>query len=63
MESTTGGSRIPRCGIRENKDKLFQCHNAESWMEQPAFAKQNWLVDETGIEPATSSLRTVGKIS
>ena len=27
------------------------------------FAKQSSLVDETGIEPATSSLRTVGKIS
>ena len=26
-------------------------------MEHPAFAKQNSLVDETGIEPATSSLR------
>jgi hypothetical protein len=32
-------------------------------MEHPAFAKQSSLVDETGIEPATSSLRTVGKIS
>jgi hypothetical protein len=26
-------------------------------MEHPAFAKQSSLVDETGIEPATSSLR------
>jgi hypothetical protein len=32
--------------------------NAESRMEHPAFAKQSSLVDETGIEPATSSLRT-----
>ncbi len=35
----------------------------ESRMEHPAFAKQSSLVDETGIEPATSSLRTMGKIS
>ncbi len=51
------------CGIRKNKDQLFRSHNAESRMEHPAFAKQSSLVDETGIEPATSSLRTVGKIS
>jgi hypothetical protein len=38
-------------------------HNAESRMEHAAVAKQSSLVDETGIEPATSSLRTVGKIS
>jgi hypothetical protein len=43
-------------------DAVFRSHNAESRMEHPAFAKQSSLVDETGIEPATSSLRTVGKI-
>jgi hypothetical protein len=46
------------CGICKNKDQLFRSHNAESRMEHPAFAKQSSLVDETGIEPATSSLRT-----
>ena len=46
------------CGIRKNKDQLFRSHNAESRTEHPAFAKQSSLVDETGIEPATSSLRT-----
>ena len=46
------------CGIRKNKDQLFWSHNAESRTEHPAFAKQSSLVDETGIEPATSSLRT-----
>jgi len=46
------------CGIRKNEDQLFRSHNAESRMEYPAFAKQSSLVDETGIEPATSSLRT-----
>src|SRR6266550_3942003 len=51
------------CGIRKNKDQPFRSHNAESRTEHPAFAKQSSLVDETGIEPATSSLRTVGKIS
>ena len=45
-------------GIRKNKDQLFRSHNDESRMEHPAFAKQSSLVDETGIEPATSSLRT-----
>ncbi len=58
--------RLPNptpCGIRKNKDQLFRSHNAESRTEHPAFAKQSSLVDETGIEPATSSLRTVGKIS
>src|SRR5713226_2564438 len=47
------------CEIRKNKDQLFRSHNAESRTEHPAFAKQSSLVDETGIEPATSSLRTV----
>jgi hypothetical protein len=46
------------CGIRKNKDQLFRSQNAESLTEHPAFAKQSSLVDETGIEPATSSLRT-----
>ena len=46
------------CGIRKNKDQPFRSHNAESRTEHPAFAKQSSLVDETGIEPATSSLRT-----
>jgi hypothetical protein len=32
-------------------------------MEHPAFAKQSSLVDETGIEPATSSLRTRKNLS
>ncbi len=73
MEPTTDGSRIPRLAefarIKnqesriKNKDQLFPSHNAESRMEHPAFAKQSRLVDETGIEPATSSLRTMGKIS
>ena len=39
-------------------DQLFRSHNGESRMEHPAFAKQSSLVDETGIEPATYSLRT-----
>src|SRR5882757_8509497 len=51
------------CGTRKNKDQPFRSHNAESRTEHPAFAKQSSLVDETGIEPATSSLRTMGKIS
>src|ERR1700730_1841928 len=64
MESTTDGSRIPRLAeFARTKDQLFRSYNAESRMEHPAFAKQSSLVDETGIEPATSSLRTVGKIS
>jgi hypothetical protein len=62
MEATIDGSRIPRlAGFARNKDQFFRSHNAESRMEHPAFAKQSSLVDETGIEPATSSLRTVGK--
>jgi hypothetical protein len=64
MESTTDGSPNPTpCGIRKNKDQLFRSHNAESRMEHPAFAKQSSLVDETGIEPATSSLRTRKNLS
>src|SRR3984893_19533069 len=51
------------CEIRKGEQQLFRSHNAESRTEHPAFAKQSSLVDETGIEPATSSLRTVGKIS
>jgi hypothetical protein len=63
MESTTDGSRIPRLAeFARIKDQLFRSHNAESRVEHP-FAKQSSLVDETGIEPATSSLRTAGKIS
>ena len=66
MESTTDGSRIPRLAefarIKTNSSGLIT-PKAESRMDHPAFAKQSSLVDETGIEPATSSLRTVGKIS
>jgi hypothetical protein len=51
-------ARKPKLRMRTKPDQLFRSHNAESRMEHPAFAKQSSLVDETGIEPATSSLRT-----
>ena len=50
MESTTDGSRI---GLIMPK---------AGWTIRLSQSKES-LVDETGIEPATSSLRTVGKIS
>ena len=48
---------------RRDRPDAHRRLDAESRMEHPAFTKQSSLVDETGIEPATSSLRTVGKIS
>ena len=50
MESTTDGSRI---GLITPK---------AGWSIRLSQSTES-LVDETGIEPATSSLRTVGKIS
>ena len=40
MESTTGGSRIPRLAeFARIENNFLRSHNAESRMEHPAFAK------------------------
>jgi hypothetical protein len=64
MESTIDGSRIPRLAefarIKTNFSGLIT--PKAGWSIRLSHSKVV-LVDETGIEPATSSLRTVGKIS
>jgi hypothetical protein len=63
MESTTDGSRIPRLAefarIKTNSSGLIT--PKAGWSIRLSQSKSS-LVDETGIEPATSSLRTRKKL-
>jgi hypothetical protein len=64
MESTTDGSRIPClaefAGVKTNSSGLI---TPKAGWSIRFSQRQSSLVDETGIEPPASSLRTVGKIS